>query len=212
VNFRFTIQDLRFTRLSRIHWLWAMGYGSFLLAALPATAAEEDIPPLAPPLPEILPSAWERFGWALWIVVPFLLLLVTFILWLVLRPGKPPVLPAPAAQARNVLKALQAQPESGDVLSQISQTLRRYLIHTFWLPPKESTTRDFCQLLSAHERIGPVLAEGLGEFLRACDERKFAPATSSPPLGAAGRALELIEVLETARVTALKAAQTAKPA
>jgi hypothetical protein len=212
VKLQFSIQDLRFTRLSHVHRLWAIGYCSLLLVALPATAAEEDIPPLAPPLPEILPSAWERFGWTLWIVVPFLLLLVTFGLWLILRPGKPPVLPAPAAQARSALRALQAQPESGDVLSQISQTLRRYLINTFWLSPKESTTRDFCQLLAAHERIGPVLAEGLGKFLRACDERKFAPATNSPPLGAAGRALELIEVLETARVTALKAAQTAKPA
>ena len=98
------------------------------------------------------------------------------------------------------------------MLSQISQALRRYLINTFWLPPHEMTTCDFCRLLAAHERIGPALAEVLGEFLRACDERKFAPATTSPPLGAAGRALELVELVEAARLNALNAVPTAKPA
>jgi hypothetical protein len=196
----------RVARPLALLWLLAIGCWPF------CTLGAEDIPPLAPPLPEIQPSFLEEHPMARVAISSAITGFLVGLLALWMKPRKPPVLPAPAAQARNALKALQAQPESGAVLSQISQILRRYLINTFWLPPQESTTSDFCRLLAAHERIGPVLAEGLGEFLRACDERKFSPATNSPPLGAAGRALELVEVLETARVTAQNAARTAKPA
>jgi hypothetical protein len=206
VKFRVSNLVSRFARPSALFWLLAIGCWPF--CALGA----EDIPPLAPPLPEIQPSFLEEHPMARVAISSAITGFLVGLLALWMKPRKPPVLPAPAAQARNALKALQAQPESGAVLSQISQILRRYLINTFWLPPQESTTSDFCRLLAAHERIGPVLAEGLGEFLRACDERKFSPATNSPPLGAAGRALELVEVLETARVTAQNAARTAKPA
>jgi hypothetical protein len=211
VKIRFTIYDSRFTRPFRLRRLLAIGCCSWLLVALRATAADEDIPPLAPPLPEIVPSLLERFGWALWIVVPLLLVLVSLGTWLALRPGKPPMLPAPAAQARRALRALQSQPESGAVLSQISHALRHYLINTFWLPPQEMTTSDFCRLFALHKEIGPELGELLGGFLRACDERKFAPATSQPPLGAAGRALELVDLVEAKRMVAQTATQPVKP-
>lgn len=203
---RFTIYDLR------LPILVALLFNGRLINAQSTNPHADDIPPLAPPLPEIPPSLVERFGWTLWILILLALVLVALGIWLVLRPGKPPVLLAPAAQARSTLMALQAQPETGDVLSQISQALRRYLIITFWLPPHEMTTYDFCRLLAAHERIGPTLGDVLGGFLRMCDERKFAPATNSSPLGAAGRALELVALVETARITALNAAQQAKPA
>jgi hypothetical protein len=181
-----------------------------LLIPLPSfPASTEEIPPLVPPLPEIPPSLWERFGWTLWFIIPLLLVLLGLVIWVVLRPGKPPVLPAPAAQAGRALRALQAQPETGAVLSEISHVLRHYLINTFWLPPHEMTTRDFCVLLNAHEKIGPELAGDLASFLRAADDRKFAPATTQPPLGAAGRALELIELAEARRVSQVKSA-TAK--
>ena len=212
MKFRFTIYDLRSTRPFRVRRLLAIGCCSWLLVALRATAADEDIPPLAAPLPEILPSLMERFGWALWIVIPLLLLLVSLGIWLVLRPGKPPMLPAPAAQARSALRALQSQSESGDVLSQISNALRHYLVNNFWLPPHEMPTSDFCRLIALHKEIGPELGELLGAFLRACDERKFAPATNQPPLGAAGRALELVDLVEAKRIVAQTAPQPVKPA
>jgi hypothetical protein len=212
VKFRFTIYDLRFTRPSRVRRLLAIGCCSWLLVALGATAADEDIPPLAPPLPEIVPSFMERHP-VLQVAISSAVTgfgLGLLALWL--RPRKPPVLIAPAPQARATLLALQRLPETGDVLSQISHALRLYLINTFWLPSHEMTTRDFCRLFALRKEIGPELGELLGAFLRACDERKFAPATSQPPLGAAGRALELVDLVEAKRIAAQTAPQPVKPA
>lgn len=174
--------------------------GPQLLHCQPASPASSDIPPLAPPLPEIPPSPWEHYGWLLWIFIPLALLLVAAVAWLALRPGKPPVLPAPAARARTALQALLPQPEDGTTLGWISQALRQYLIAAFWLPPHEMTTRDFCTCLAAQERIDPALAAALCEFLRSCDERKFAPAAGRPPLLAASRAMELVEQTEASRI------------
>jgi hypothetical protein len=186
------------TRLALV-WLTTSAF------VYPATnpVAPDEIPPLSPPLPEIAPTLWEQFGWVLWILVPLLLVMVGAIVWLVLRPGKPPVLPTTAAQAQVALRALQSQPETGEVLSQISQVLRRYLINAFWLSPLEMTTHDFCMLVRGSEKIGPVLAGSVAEFLQTLDQRKFAPAAVRSPLGAAGRALELVELAEARRRTAL---------
>ena len=85
------------------------------------------------------------------------------------------------------------------------------LVNNFWLPPHEMPTSDFCRLIALHKEIGPELGELLGAFLHACDERKFAPATSQPPLGAAGRALELVDLVEAKRIVAQTAPQPVKP-
>jgi hypothetical protein len=127
------------------------------------------------------------------------LALVAVVLWFALRPGAPPLLPAPATQARSALLALQAQPEDSASLTHISRALRQYLTVTFWLPPLEMTTQDFCACLAAHERIDPVLAAELGGFLRSCDERKFAPDAARPPLHAASRAMDLVDKAEIMR-------------
>jgi len=176
-------------------WLVMTAGVRFSFAQMPA----DEIPPLSPPLPEIAPTLWERFGWVLWIVIPLLLMMAAVVVWLAWRPGKPPVLPAPAAQARVALQALQSQPETGAVLSQISQAMRCYLINSFWLSPLEMTTRDFCALVGGSEKIGPELADSITGFLQALDQRKFAPAAAQPPLGAAGRALELVDMAEAGR-------------
>jgi hypothetical protein len=164
------------------------------------SALDEEIPPLAPPLPEIPPSLWEQFGWLLWIVIPLLLVTTGFIVWLLFRPGKPPVLAAPAFQARAALAVLQGQPEDGASLSRISQILRNYFITAFWLRPEETTTTEFCAGLQANERVGPELAAAAGEFLRACDARKFSPLPASAPLNATQHALKLVAQAEARRV------------
>ena len=190
-----------------ITWLLT---GAQNVLAQPGIPAADEIPPLAPPLPEIAPTAWEQFSWLLWILVPLLLIIAGAIVWLVLRPGKPPVLVASAAQARTALRALQPQPETGAVLSQISQVTRHYLINAYWLSPLEMTTSDFCAVIRENKQIGPELANALTEYLRALDQRKFAPTTGQPPMGAAGRALELIEMAE-ARQMALRQPAPANP-
>jgi len=162
-------------------------------------AAQEEIPQLAPPLPEIPPTPWEQFGWLVWLVLPFVVMTAAIIAAFLLRPRKPPVLSSPAAQARTTLTALQARPEDGAMLSQISQTLRRYLIATFWLHPGETTTAEFCAALARNERIGPELSATISEFLRRCDERKFSLAASPAAIGVVNRALELVEMAEAQR-------------
>lgn len=232
---RFTICDLRFAccpsnRSSRREeapsalapWLSAIRHRLFLAAlagrltisqlhAQPSQKPADDIPPLAPPLREIPPTPWEQFGWTLWIVIPLLLVAAGFIVWLLLRPGKPPVLLAPAAQARAVLGALQNQPEDGAALSRISQALRNYLITAFWLRPEEATTTEFYARLQASERVGPELATAAGEFLRACDARKFSPEPAAAPLNAAQRALALVAQAEARRVALSAVAPTVQP-
>jgi hypothetical protein len=189
-------------------------FGAILLLSFTLHAAEDEIPQLAPPLPEIPPSFWEQFSWTLWIAVPLLLAAIGSIVFLVLRPGKPPMLLAPAAQARALLAPLHSQPEDGTVLSRVSKILQHYLINAFWLNPTEATTTEFCNRLNTCEKIGPELATAIGDFLRRCDERKFAPDSGESPLGASSRALELVDLSEAKRIATLAAAQlqSQKPA
>jgi len=84
-------------------------------------------------------------------------------------------------------------------LSRISQILRRYVGAAFALPPGEMTTADFCRAIAGHERLGAELSATLGDFLRRCDERKFAPAAPRPSLGAAAQALKIVELAEVRR-------------
>ena len=168
--------------------------------ARPFRKTADDIPDLAPPLPEILPTFWEQHGWMLWIAALFLLLVITVtIAGIWLRPRKPPVLPATTAQTRAELTAMQGRAEDGAMLSQISQVLRRYLVTAFWLHPGETTTAEFCVALTANTKVGPELSGAVSEFLRACDERKFSPGVFAPPLDAARRALKLVELTEAGR-------------
>jgi len=159
---------------------------------------------LLPPLPEIPPTLWERFGWIVWLVLPFVVMFIGIIAAFLLRPGKPPVLVSAAAQARAALAALQNRPEDGATLSQISRALRGYLVTAFWLNPNETTTTEFCKALNTNAQIGAELAGAVAQFLRACDEQKFAPGKSTPPLDAAHNAALLVDMSEARRLTILK--------
>lgn len=166
--------------------------------AQPVSSPMDDIPPLAPPLQEIPPSFWEQHSTAVLLGVLALLVLVGLAIWWWCRP-KPPVLVPPEVRARAELAALGKQPEDGLVISRVSQVLRRYLNAAFNLPPGESTTAELCATLSRSETIGPELAAAVGEFLRASDERKFAPAAGGEPFRAVSRALALVEQAEARR-------------
>ena len=181
--------------------------------ALPLQKPAEEIPPLAPPLPEIPTTFYDRHP-LLKYALPSLAAGVALGLWQawMRRKKTPPHLPAPAAQARAALTALQSRPEDGATLSEISRVLRRYLVTIFWLRTEEMTTTELCAALAASQQIGPELSAALAEFLRNCDERKFAPASSPRVSGtAAGRALELVELAEARRVALRVAVQNTKP-
>jgi hypothetical protein len=102
-------------------------------------------------------------------------------------------------QARQELAALRQRSEDGRMVSQVSRVMRRYVVTAFELPPDELTTSEFCRALGGDQKIGPELAAAVGEFLRRCDEVKFAPSSSPRQMGAAIRALELIELGEARR-------------
>ncbi|MEY4386759.1 MAG: hypothetical protein RLY20_2042 [Verrucomicrobiota bacterium] len=196
---------------------WRLRFAAFslLLApaafALPSSKPADEIPPLSPPLPEIQPTFWEQHA-ALIIVLGFVALAaIGALLWLVLRP-KPKVTTPPEVIARNELARLATLPETGDVLSRISQTLRRYVAAAFALPSGEMNTAEFCAAINAHPQIDPELSAKLAEFLHSCDERKFAPTTNTTPLSAASRALALVELAEARRAKLREQAQALKPA
>ena len=171
-----------------------------VMALRSATNSEngDEILKLNPPHPELPPTFWEQYGaWALLATIA-LLALASFVVWKWLRPKPPAVLPI-EVQARQELAVLRQRSEDGQTLSQVSRVLRHYVVAAFELPSNELVTSEFLRVLAGHEKIGPELAAAVGEFLRRCDEHKFAPFRPPAPLGAAARAQELVELGEVRR-------------
>jgi len=168
-------------------------------------AQPEPEPKLRPPRAEIPPGFWDQYGaWVIAAAVLFLGLMAVLV-WFLRRP-KPPLMVPPAVQAREALEPLRRQPEDGALLSRVSQVLRHYVASAFGLPAIEQTTAEFTQALAGQEQVGPQLASAVTSFLRQCDARKFAPASSLPPPlpglnrpGTVGQALRLIEQAEARR-------------
>lgn len=177
-------------------------FSLFAAQTLPAittnSPAPDAIPPLRPPRAEIPPAFWEQHGpWVILLGLLFLGLLGVAIWWL-LQPRLAAPVP-PETQARQALEPLRGQPEDGAVLSRISQILRWYVTAAFALPPEEMTTADFRQALAGNQRVGAELSALLGDFLRNCDEHKFAPPEPRPALGAVAQAFRFIELAEARR-------------
>jgi hypothetical protein len=173
-------------------------------AAAPGEGGDNDLV-LSPPQGLMPPTFWERFGWPLSVACLLCLVGAGVLLWLLTRP-RPPVVVPPAWEARRVLQLLLRRPEDGAVLSQISQALRHYVAAAFDLPAGEFTTAEFNRLLECHEGIGAELSRSLREFLRECDERKFAPVAAPPVIGSVARALHLLETAEARRTLVCLAA------
>ena len=115
-----------------------------------------------------------------------------------LRPESPRILP-PETVARQALAKLQSKPEDGNILSEASQILRRYVIAAFELPAAEMTTAEFCTALAASKKISVELAQDISNLLRECDDRKFSTQLSTAPLNAAAQAIKLITLAEKYR-------------
>jgi hypothetical protein len=184
-------------------WTQVVCVALFGLSALVGGAAEsvegeQDAFKLRPPHAELPPTYWEQHG--AWTIAGLIVLLVLLgaALWWLLRPK--PIVPEPIeVLARRELETLRPRVEDGRVLSQISRVLRGYIVGAFQLPQGEMTTSEFCRAISEHEDIGPALAAPVSDFLRRCDELKFSPAGPPLPVGAAARALELVELGEARR-------------
>jgi len=171
-----------------------------LLSALPlcAQTSTNELPALAPAYGELPPPFWEQHETAI-IVGGFAILAFAFLfLRVMLRPETTVILP-PEVLARRALANLQPRPETGTLLGEVSQILRRYLIAAFELPPGELTTAEFCAAIASHEPIGDTLAKSITDFLRDCDQSKFARSPATAPLNAAAAALELVSRAEKHR-------------
>lgn len=167
-------------------------------ARLLAQSNPNSLPPLAPAYGEMAPTFWERHGTVVLISGFAFIALAGAISWLLLRP-RPPVVVPPEVLARESLTRLLRQPETGIVLSEISQTLRLYTLAAFGLAGGQPTTGEFCAALASSEKVGADLARTVSTFMRECDERKFSPANPGTPLHAADRALEIILEIERQR-------------
>jgi hypothetical protein len=175
---------------------------SVFALSLSAQTASGPLPPLAPAYGQIAPTFWEQYGIATVIGSLAFIAWAGFIYWLFFRP-QPPLTVPPDVSACGALTRLSRVPEDGKVLSEISQTLRRYIIAAFGLPAGELTTGEFTTALASDEKIDVKLALSTANLLRECDERKFSPANPRGPLNAAGRALEIVWETEKQRARAL---------
>ena len=194
--------------LSRFFRGWFVFLSGLQLAAATAQTTN-DIPPLYPPHEEIPPSWWEQHGWSILSACVVLLVFTALAAWRFLR-AKPEMVLPPETKARLALEQLRSEPETGAVLSQVSQILRRYLVTVFELPPEELTTTEFCRVLEQSAKVGPELAAAVGKFLCACDRLKFSP--TEPPLqfNGAAQALDLVERAELRRAQVRQAIGTPK--
>ena len=193
--------------LAAAHWPGIVLLLSTLLARAQPDSPLDKIPPLLPPRGEIPPSFWEQHGLLVVLAGLLLLGLVCAGIWWLMRP-KPPVITPPAEQARQALEPLGRQTEDGVVLSRVSQVMRHYLAAAFGLPAEEQTTMEFSRVLISHAAIGPALSIPVTNFLRQCDERKFAPGAAGAPLGAVAQAFQLLEQAEARRRALAAAAPT----
>jgi len=161
------------------------------LQAQPSNAT----PTLVPAYTELPPTFWEQHKTIVIIGVLLATALIVLLVWNVFRPKPAPILP-PGKIARDALARLQAQPEDGNLLSEVSQILRGYVGAVFQMPGAELTTAEFCAALARNEKIDLQLGESVSSFLRECDVRKFSPAGGAAPVNAANRALEIVARIE----------------
>lgn len=169
---------------------------SILLSPFAVFAADTNaLPPLAPAYPEMPPTFWEQHDTAILTGGFIFLALAAIVLWLIFKPRPQPVLP-PELAAHQALARLRGRPEDGEVLSEVSQILRRYVGSAFGFSDGEMTTTEFSAVASANAEIGSQLAEALASFLRACDKDKFVAKTQAPPLNAVTRASQLVDQIE----------------
>jgi Domain of unknown function (DUF4381) len=168
------------------------------LALLPCQMLAQEPPPplLRPPHPELPPTFWELHGGQIIIAACLALVLILLVVLLV-RRTRPVIVEEPGVTARRALENLRGRAEDGALIVEVSRILKRFVLAALNLPPEqEQTTVEFRNFLKAGPQIKPELAEDVGDFLRRCDEWKFAPARPAPQLNAVPRALDLVEKIE----------------
>jgi hypothetical protein len=170
-------------------WLPLRGW-----ANLPKPANDE-IPPLKPPLGEIPPGVWEEHGPAIVIGGTLALAALAAVAWLALRQ-RPENLPSPERQARSQLAELRGKAQTGQLISTVSRVTRGYFRDAFGLTANELTTREFCDQMETRQEVGSELGGQTRAFLMRCDELKFSPNPVPGAFDATAESLKLVELGE----------------
>jgi len=171
----------------------------FILVSTFSLSAAEPPPTLRPPRGEIGPTYWEQHSSLIIIGASVAVVVLTALIILVTRPKRYRSEP-PEVLARRGLTALVNRPEDGALIMEASRIFRRYVIFAFNLPPVELTTAELNQTLQSSPKADSALVTGIAEFLRQCDEEKFAPLSNPPRLHTVLRALELLDKIEKLRL------------
>lgn len=185
-------------KVSRLAWLIVLGLIKTSAVAQTPRGDTNEIPPLRPPHAEIPPSWWELHGANVLIAVAVAVVVIGLLVWWLLR-SRPKATQPPEVIATNTLSRLTKEPENGAILSQVSRAVRQYFGSAFSLPPREMTTREFCEAVHQEAAVGRPLADEVSQFLEECDRRKFARTRETAPMGAATQALGLVESAEKRR-------------
>jgi hypothetical protein len=175
-----------------------------LFALWPATllAATNDIPPLRPPRGEISAPTWNEQGWLASVAFIVVLSLLALCLRWLMR-SRPPQTAPPEIVACQALERLRERPEDAPLAVEVSGIVRAYLRSVLKLPPEELTTAELQKTLEAYPLLDADLASATAEFLRYCDQVKFAPAPPGASSGAVVGALRLVGKFETRRRQAI---------
>ncbi len=149
---------------------------------------------LSPPYGELPPTFWQRNAPMIFCASVFLIMAIGGIYFLVRARPKKNI--SPKMQAHETLEKLRCAPETGEIISRVSQTVRNYFIAAFQWPAGEFTTAEFARMISNDKKIGAEISSDAIDFLRECDARKFSSSNKVEPMDAAGRALQLVEQAE----------------
>ncbi|HWF19169.1 MAG TPA: DUF4381 family protein [Verrucomicrobiae bacterium] len=170
----------------------------FIFLVNAARGQGHELPPLQPPHGDLAPTFWEQHGWQVVLAAAFCVLVIGWIIIWLRRP-KVFIPEPPAIVARRALESWRGQAQDGALVADVSRVLRRYVMAAFNFPSEELTTTEFRKALQSHSQIAPDIASATGDFLRRCDEWKFAPTPPAPQLGAVAVALELVNKMEASR-------------
>ena len=154
------------------------------------------IPDLRAPENPLPPGVWEQHGESLGVTGLLLLVGVVGWVWWSRRPKRRmPV--SPLAVAREQLRPLVGQAETGALAGQVGRTMRGYLMATVkTLPPGELTADEIAvRLPVVAPWLGKELLSGVIQLLQECDRLKFSTLPVAGPLNLAGRAQDLLDKL-----------------
>jgi hypothetical protein len=184
----------------------AFYFASLVVFPITALAQEQQPPPLLPPHDLMPASFWEQHGWqVIAAAAGAVIVLALLILWLC--RARPVVIEPPIVVARRALAKLQGRAEDGLLVAEVSQILKRYVLAALQLPPDEFTSAEFRTMLGGRPEFNAELSREIGDFLRRCDEWKFAHVPPVGQLNAVAHAFDLVD-----RTNAARAAFAAQPA